>query len=216
MLFDLAGFRDLLNAVGGITLDIGKRVPIGGGSSPIKGYIEAGKNQHLDGYHALWFARSRAESSDYERMARQKCVMSAMLNQLSPSTVLTKFQGIASASKQVVKTSIPAGELGTFTDLALDAKKLPVSSFSAVPPLIHTGDPDFALIKTKVAEVIAKSESLDKEGPGGDGKTSSTPSSSKPTSSTTKKPSTSTTKKPTSSPTTPATGVDDVASICKA
>jgi len=131
--------------------------------------------------------------------------------------VLTKFQGIASASKQVVKTSIPAGELGTFTDLALDAKKLPVSSFSAVPPLIHTSDPDFALIKTLVAEVIAKSESLDKEGSGGDGKTSSTPSSSKPTSSTTtKKPSTSTTKKPTSSPTTPATGVDDVASICKA
>jgi LCP family protein required for cell wall assembly len=216
VLIDLAGFRDLLNAVGGITLDIGKRVPIGGGSSPIKGYIEAGKNQHLDGYHALWFARSRAESSDYERMARQKCVMSAMLNQLSPQTVLTKFQGIAAASKQVVKTNIPAGELGTFTDLALDAKKLPVSSFSAVPPLIHTGDPDFALIRTKVAEAIAKSESLDKHGSGGDGKTSSTPSSSKPTSSTTKKPSTGTTKKPTSSPTTPAAGVDDVASICKA
>ncbi|MEU8225969.1 LCP family protein [Kribbella sp. NPDC048915] len=216
VLIDLAGFRDLLNAVGGITLDIGKRVPIGGGSSPIKGYIEPGKNKHLDGYHALWFARSRAESSDYERMARQKCVMSAMLNQLSPQTVLTKFQGIAAASKQVVKTNIPAGELGTFTDLALDAKKLPVSSFSAVPPLIHTGNPDFALIRTKVAEAIAKSESLDKDGAGGDGKTSSTPSSSKPTSSTTKKPSTGTTKKPTKAPTTPATGVDDVASICKA
>jgi LCP family protein required for cell wall assembly len=215
VLIDLAGFRDLLNAVGGITLDIGKRVPIGGGSSPIKGYIEAGKNQHLDGYHALWFARSRAESSDYERMTRQKCVMSAMLNQLSPQTVLTKFQGIASASKEVVQTDIPAGELGTFTDLALDAKKLPVSSFSAVPPLIHTGDPDFALIRTKVAEAVAKSEALDKAGSGGDGKTSNTPRSttSKPTTSTTKKPST---PKPGSSPTTPATGVDDVASICKA
>jgi LCP family protein required for cell wall assembly len=213
VLIDLAGFRDLINAVGGLTLDIGKRVPIGGGTSPIKGYIEAGKNQHLDGYHALWFARSRAESSDYERMTRQKCVMSAMLNQLSPQTVLTKFQGIASASKQVVKTDIPAGELGTFTDLALDAKKLPVSSFSAVPPLIHTGNPDFALIRTKVSEAIAKSEALDKEGSGGDGKTSSTPRSttSKPTTSTTKKPSTSKTSTPP-----PANGVDDVASICKA
>ena len=215
VLIDLAGFRDLLNAVGGITLDVGKRVPIGGSGSPIKGYIEAGKNQHLDGYHALWFARSRAESTDYERMTRQKCVMSAMLNQLSPQTVLTKFQGIASASKQVVKTDIPAGELGTFTDLALDAKKLPVSSFSAVPPLIHTGDPDFALIRTKVAEAIGKSEALDKAGSGGDGKTSNTPRSttSKPTTSTTKKPST---PKPSSSPSKPANDVDDVASICKA
>jgi LCP family protein required for cell wall assembly len=216
VLIDLAGFRNLLNAVGGITLDIGKRVPIGGGTSPIKGYIEAGKNQHLDGYHALWFARSRAESSDYERMTRQKCVMSAMLNQLSPQTVLTKFQGIASASKEVVQTDIPAGELGTFTDLALDAKKLPVSSFSAVPPLIHTGNPDFALIRTKVAEAIAKSEALDKAGSGGDGKTSNTPSST--TSKPTKKPSTpkSPSTTATSSPTKPATGVDDVASICKA
>ncbi|WP_405056134.1 LCP family protein [Kribbella sp. NBC_01505] len=210
VLIDLAGFRDLLNAVGGITLDIGKRVPIGGGTSPIKGYIEAGKNQHLDGYHALWFARSRAESSDYERMTRQKCVMSAMLNQLSPQTVLTKFQGIASASKQVVKTSIPAGELGTFTDLALDAKKLPVSSFSAVPPLIHTGNPDFALIRTKVAQAIEKSEALDKAASSGDGKSSDTPKTT-----TTKKPSTPA-KKPTTSPTKPANDVDDVASICKA
>jgi polyisoprenyl-teichoic acid--peptidoglycan teichoic acid transferase len=219
VLIDLAGFRDLLNAVGGITLDIGKRVPIGGIGSPIKGYIEPGQNVHLDGYHALWFARSRAGSTDYERMARQKCVMSAMLNQLSPQTVLTKFQGIATASKEVVQTDIPAGALGTFTDLALDAKKLPVSSFSAVPPLIHTGDPDFALIRTKAAEAVAKSEALDKAGSGGDGKTSNTPSSpagtstSKTTHSPTKKPSTA---KPSSSPTTPANGVDDVASICKA
>jgi anionic cell wall polymer biosynthesis LytR-Cps2A-Psr (LCP) family protein len=220
VLIDLAGFRDLLNAVGGITLDIGKRVPIGGIGSPIKGYIEPGKDVHLDGYHALWFARSRAGSTDYERMARQKCVMSAMLNQLSPQTVLTKFQGIASASKEVVQTDIPAGALGTFTDLALDAKKLPVSSFSAVPPLIHTGNPDFALIRTKAAEAVAKSESLDKAGSEGDGKTSTTPSSSPVSKSTststhspTKKPSTA---KPSSSPTTPANGVDDVASICKA
>ncbi|GAA3119994.1 LCP family protein required for cell wall assembly [Kribbella aluminosa] len=218
-LIDLTGFRDLINAVGGITLDISVRVPIGGESTPIKGYIEPGKNVHLDGYHALWFARSRADSSDYARMARQKCVISAMLNQLSPQVVLTKFQGIASASKEVVQTNIPAGELGTFTDLALDAKKLPVSSFSAVPPLIKGSDPDFALIRTKVAEAIAKSESLDNDGSGGDGKTSTTPrstagrSSSAPSTSTTKKPS----KKPTSSTTTPpANGVDDVASICKA
>jgi anionic cell wall polymer biosynthesis LytR-Cps2A-Psr (LCP) family protein len=140
-------------------------------------------------------------------MTRQKCVMSAMLNQLSPQTVLTKFQGIAAASKQVVKTSIPAGELGTFTDLALDAKKLPVSSFSAVPPLIHTGNPDFDLIRTKVAQAIEKSEALDKAASEGDGKTTAPPA--------TRKPSTPA-KKPTNSPTKPANDVDDVASICKA
>jgi LCP family protein required for cell wall assembly len=212
VLIDLAGFRNLLNAVGGITLDVGKRVPIGGIGAPISGYIEPGKNQHLDGYHALWFARSRAGATDYERMTRQKCVMTAMLNQLSPQKVLTKFQGIAAASKKVVNTDIPAGELGTFTDLALDAKKLPVSSFSAVPPLIRTGNPDFDLIRTKVAEAIGKSEALDKAADDGDGKKANTPSSS----TTTRKPSTPAKPGKSSTPSKPGNDVEDVASICKA
>lgn len=208
VLIDIAGFQNLLDAVGGITLDVGKKVPIGGIGSPIKGYIQPGKNKHLDGYHAVWFARSRAGATDYERMTRQKCVMTAMLNQLSPQKVLTKFQGIASASKQVVQTDIPSGDLGTFTDLALDSKKLPVSSFSPVPPLIRTGDPDFDLVRTKVAEAIGKSEALDKAAEDGDGKKSNTPSTP------VKKPSTP--AKPGKTPTKPATDVDDVASICKA
>jgi len=209
VLIDIAGFQHLLDAVGGITVDVGKKVPIGGIGGPIKGYIQPGKNQHLDGYHAMWFARSRAGASDYERMTRQKCVMTAMLNQLSPQKVLTKFQAIASASKEVVQTNIPAGELGTFTDLALDSKKLPVSSFSPVPPLINTGDPDFDLVRTKVAEAIGKSEALDKAAQDGDGKKSNTPSSV-PTKKAT------TPAKPGSTPSKPSTDVDDVASICKA
>ncbi|ADB30657.1 cell envelope-related transcriptional attenuator [Kribbella flavida DSM 17836] len=211
VLIDIAGFQHLLNAVGGITVDVGKRVPIGGIGAPIKGYIEPGKNQHLDGYHAMWFARSRANASDYERMTRQKCVMTAMLNQLSPQKVLTKFQGIAAAGKQVVQTNIPSGELGTFTDLALDSKKLPVSSFSPVPPLIKTGDPDFDLIRSKVAEAIGKSEALDRAAGDGDGQKTDTPSSVSPS----KKPSTSPGKSGTT-PSKPSSDVDDVAQVCKA
>jgi polyisoprenyl-teichoic acid--peptidoglycan teichoic acid transferase len=209
VLIDIAGFQHLLDAVGGITIDVGKKVPIGGIGSPIKGYIQPGKNQHLDGYHAMWFARSRAEATDYERMARQKCVMTAMLNQLSPQRVLTKFQGIAAASKEVVQTDIPSGELGTFTDLALDAKKLPVSSFSPVPPLIRTGDPDFDLIRAKVTEAVARSEALDQAAEDGDGQKPGTPSSVS-----TKNPTTP--GKPGTTPTKPAPDVDDVAQVCKA
>ncbi|HYU87014.1 MAG TPA: LCP family protein [Kribbellaceae bacterium] len=203
VMIDIAGFIHLINAVGGITLDVGKRVPIGGIGGPVKGYIEPGKNQHLDGYHATWFARSREGSTDYERMLRQKCVMSAMLQQLEPRKVLTKFQGIAKASKKVVNTDIPAGDLGTFVDLALKSKKLKVSSFSPTPPLIDTGHPDFPLIRSKVAEAIAKSEAID------DAKPDSSPSKAAATPS--KKPS----SKPTGTPSKPGTDVDDVAGVCK-
>ena len=154
VLIDLRGFRDLVDAMGGLRIDVTRRVPIGGGTSPISGYIPVGK-QRLDGYHALWFARSRSGSSDYERMARQRCTMTAMLAQMDPQTVLLKFQDIATASEQVVSTDIPQSELGTLTDLALRARSQTVSSVQFVPPLIRPVRPDFALIRRTVQSALA-------------------------------------------------------------
>ncbi|GAA1839686.1 LCP family protein [Microlunatus capsulatus] len=167
-LIDLKGFEDLVDAVGGITMDVYRRVPIGGGSSKIYGYVEAGKNRHLDGREALWFARSRSDSSDYDRMVRQKCVMNAMLDQMDPATVLTNFNKIAAAGQEVVATSVPTSELGTMMDLALKAKKLPTSSLAVVPPLIQPGAPDFDVIRTAVADKIAASEAKDDPEPAPD------------------------------------------------
>ena len=161
VLIDLKGFEALVDAVGGINMDVYRKVPIGGGSTKISGYVEAGKARHLNGDEALWFARSRADSSDYDRIVRQKCVMTAMLNQLDPMTVLTKFNKIARASKQVVATDIPTSDINTMLDLAVLAKRVPVSSVAIMPPLIQPGDPDFAVVRTAVQNKIAKSEAAD-------------------------------------------------------
>lgn len=161
---DLKGFESLIDAVGGIRLDIGKRIPIGSKSGPkgVYGYIEPGKNVKLDGFHALWFARSREGASDYERMERQKCVINAMVKQLNPTTVLTKFNDIAAASEKVVATNIPSDQLGTALDLALLGRELPMSSVNFTPPLIKPVKPDFAKIREIVADKIAASEAKDR------------------------------------------------------
>jgi LCP family protein required for cell wall assembly len=156
-LIDLKGFQGLINAVGGITVDVKQRVPIGGETTKISGYINVG-TQHLTGYRALWYARSRTGSSDYARMTRQRCVMTAMLQQLNPETVLLKFNGIASASSKVIQTSIPEGDLGTFVDLAIKAKAQNVTSVQFVPPLVVPKHPDFAAIRTMVANAISVAE----------------------------------------------------------
>ena len=161
VLIDIKGFRQLVDAVGGITLDINRRVPIGGGGSPVSGWIEAGQNVHLDGFHALWFARSRHDSSDYDRMARQKCVMNAMLNQLDPMTVLTNFNKIAAAGKRILDTNIPASVINQLIELAPKARKKPVGSLALVPPLIMPGNPNFAKAHQLVAKQIAASEAMD-------------------------------------------------------
>jgi LCP family protein required for cell wall assembly len=189
VLIDLKGFQHLVDAVDGITLDVGRRVPIGGGSSRITGWIEPGKNKHLDGYHALWFARSREGSSDYERMARQRCVMTAMLQQVNPQTMLTKFRDVAKASAKVVSTDIPEADLGRFVGLGLKAKKEKVTSVQFVPPLITPAHPDFAKVRQLVASAISKSEKASPEKAGsskaGSGGTSKATSSGSAGSSTT-------------------------------
>jgi LCP family protein required for cell wall assembly len=159
-LIDLRGFRDLVDATGGVDIAVGERIPIGGVGGPVTGWIEPGR-QHLDGYETLWYARSRATSNDYSRMARQKCVMSAMLHQLDPQTVVTNFGAIAKAGKQVISTSVPASELATFVDLAVKAKSMPVSSVSFVPPKVDTSDPDWQLIRTMVSDAMDRSEGKD-------------------------------------------------------
>jgi LCP family protein required for cell wall assembly len=161
-LIDLKGFESLVDSVGGITMDVYRRVPIGGGSSKISGYVEAGKDRHLSGFEALWFARSRSDSSDYDRMVRQKCVMNAMLNQFDPITVLMRFNKIAAASQEVVATDIPASEVDTMINLALKARGLPVSSVAMMPPLINPNSPDFSLVSSTVQKRIEASEAIDR------------------------------------------------------
>ncbi|MFT3969338.1 MAG: LCP family protein [Micropruina sp.] len=167
-LIDLKGFKTLIDAVGGINVDVARKVPIGGGTDlttgkkfPIKGYIGPGKDLHLDGYHALWFARSREGSTDYERMARQKCVLNAMAKQLNPLTVVTKFQEIAKAGEEIVATDLPTSQIGTMLDLAQKGRSLPLSSVSFTPPLILPLKPDFAKIREVVQQKIAASEAAD-------------------------------------------------------
>jgi LCP family protein required for cell wall assembly len=161
---DMGGFEHLVDAVGGVTVDVRERIPIGGVGAPITGWIEPGR-QRLDGFETLWFARSRATSDDYSRMARQKCVMQAMLTQLRPRKVLSNFERIADAGKGIVHVDLPASELDTFIGLALKAKALPVATTSFVPPLVNTSDPDYELIRDTVGSAIDKAEAADEPNP---------------------------------------------------
>ena len=154
---NLQGFKDLVDAVGGVTLHVRDRIPVGGLGDDVTGYIEPGVRK-LNGHDTLWFARAREGSDDYSRMARQKCVMGAMLGQIDPKTMVTNFQDIAKATSGMVQTDLPARELGRFMQLALKARSQKVSTVSFVPPMINTGDPDIGLIQDTVQEAIARAE----------------------------------------------------------
>lgn len=174
---NLAGFSRMVDAVGGVEINVRDRIPIGGIGAPITGYIEPGQRK-LNGFETLWFARSRVSADDYSRMARQKCVMNAMLDQLSPTKVLRKFEAITKASSDLIKTDLPASELDTFAQLALKARDTPLRTVSFVPPMINTSDPDIEKIHAKVRSALEQTRdgAAKKSKPaGGPGKTRKAP-----------------------------------------
>ncbi|WP_232679519.1 LCP family protein [Nocardioides sp. R-C-SC26] len=154
---NLQGFKDLVDAVGGVTLTVRQSIPVGGLGSDVTGYIDPGTRK-LNGFETLWYARAREGSDDYSRMARQKCVMNAMLEQISPQSALRNFSQIAKASAAMISTDLPGSEVDRFISLALKARGQKISTVSLVPPLVNTSAPDIALIQTKVAEAIDRAE----------------------------------------------------------
>ncbi|WP_162891281.1 LCP family protein [Aeromicrobium sp. A1-2] len=158
VMVNLNGFKGLVNAVGGVTIDVKNRIAMFGHDDAYKNvYIEPGE-QKLDGQKALWYARSRVESDDYTRMGRQKCLMAAMAGQLSPQTVLFNATKIADSGKELLSTNIPAKELGQFADLALKSRGNKIRTVSVVPPQFNPVAPDFPAIQAAIQKAIDKSE----------------------------------------------------------
>jgi LCP family protein required for cell wall assembly len=156
VIIDMAAFSSLIDSLGGIDINVKQRLPIGGqrdDASDAKGWIEVGQ-QRMDGYLALWYARSRHLTSDYDRMRRQHEVENAVLKQMEPANVLTRFQDIASAGKKLVKTDIPGPMLSTYVELATKARKHGIEPLALVPPLVDQVRPDFAAIRTMVKTAL--------------------------------------------------------------
>ncbi len=158
---DLAGFDKFVNALGGVTVTVTERLPIGGlladGTRvPPVGYIEPG-TQLLKGDKALWYARSRRDSTDYDRMLRQRCLIGAMVRQAEPLNVLKHFQELASATKKLAQTDIPRSVL---PDLITLGDRMhsngSIRSIAFVPPVISTGNPNYARIRTLAKAALAK------------------------------------------------------------
>lgn len=163
VLVNMKGFSSLVDATGGVTMDIKEPIAMFGKDDAWKQvYIQPGE-QKLNGKEALWYGRSRVQSDDYTRMGRQKCLMQAMLQQLSPEQVVLNAGKIAKSSAQMLSTDIPASELGAFGDLALKAKDQQIATLSVVPPEYSTVTPNFEQIRADVAALVKKSERQQKK-----------------------------------------------------
>jgi LCP family protein required for cell wall assembly len=185
VMLNLNGFQDFVDALGGVTVDVHQRLPIGGSTTnkvATGGYIEKGKNQHLDGYHALWFARSRWSTGDYDRMERQRCVIGAVVDQADPLKVVKSFPAIAKALKKNLRIGIKSPDLGAWAELAQRVQKGGVTSVVFDPTVINTVNPDIPAIHELVAAAVKSTAKVKKPNTSADALPSpaASPKSAKP------------------------------------
>lgn len=200
---NLEGFTQLVDAMGGVTIDVKERVCIGckiegGVVVGTTGYIEPGV-QKLNGYRALWYSRSRAESSDgdFSRMRRQRCMVGALLNQVNPTSMLVRYPKLAKTLEDNVKVDIPQQDLKAWSELVLRIQdKDKIQSLPLTNKNIDVNKPDYAKIHAMVDEAI-------------------NPPPPAPKTSTPKKtPSSTSTTEPSSSSTTDTDELSDITATC--
>lgn len=163
VILDLKGFEQLIDAMGGIELTVrgggydGQQpLPIGGHRDAngvltgVHSYFTPGR-QHLDGWHALWYARTRAADDDTHRQARQRCVVRAIVDQVNPAEMVTKYGEIARIAQDNIYTDIPASSLGAYVELVERIQSAKMTSLPLTPEnKIFAGNPDYELVRSLV------------------------------------------------------------------
>lgn len=164
VLVDMDGFAAMIDALGGVEITVTHRLPEGGGpgntGKPVEewatGWIEPG-TQVMDGETAQWYARSRygAAAGDFDRMKRQRELQVAILDQFTPQNVATRFNEIAAAGTQLVRTDLPQDKLPEFFDLMMKAKEQQVTQIELTPENgIEEEEPDYAVVHEMVSDAL--------------------------------------------------------------
>ncbi|MDR1806934.1 MAG: LCP family protein [Propionibacteriaceae bacterium] len=159
VLINIDGATDLIDAIGGIRVNINKSIPKGDPDLGL-GFFKVGPNQWLDGEDALLYARSRKYDDDFQRGGRQRCVVKAIVDQADFTTFLTRFEAIAAAGSELITTDIPATLLPAMFDLALRVKNegtMTGLGFQDGDYGFDVTNPNFKMMAQRTAEAIEES-----------------------------------------------------------
>jgi LCP family protein required for cell wall assembly len=163
MLVDLTGFAELVDAFGGVRLDVTRPIdgplydPEGGGYEMVR--IEPGE-QVLDGGHARAYARAWYGTSDYSRMGRQRCIVASMARDADMMGLVSRLADILTVIETNTSTDIP---LETVPDLIrlsarVESEHIRVIGFDGKWRVGRTVEgaavPDVKRIRDAVREVI--------------------------------------------------------------
>lgn len=145
VMIDFEGFKEVVDSVGGIDINVPTRIV--DEAYPTENYgirtliVEAGP-QHMDGEEALAYARTRNADSDDQRRQRQLLVIHALFDKGQQLGTITRVADIITAVSGAVQTSFHWDQQLALASLALDMEESQVSMKTIQQPLVQPGTSD--------------------------------------------------------------------------
>ncbi len=173
VLVDMAGFVDLVDALGGIdvyaweVMDVAYS-PARPGEDPVSVVIPEPGYYHLNGHQALAYMRNRDVGQDAARMRRARCTIRALAAQADMDRLTLRFPQIVDALTSSTTTNMPLVYLPDLMEAlaSLDAEDIATAAFAeayGTEVIVEAGgyiktvvDPE--LVQAKVRSVLAAVE----------------------------------------------------------
>lgn len=130
VLVDIRAFERMIDAVGGVDIDVEKRMYYEDPWDEDGGLVidlQPGE-QHLDGQHAMQYVRFRDEEGDIGRVARQQKFLQALLDRVASPEVIPHLGTIVNELTSVIKTDIETGDLVRYVTMLPEIKAHGVAS----------------------------------------------------------------------------------------
>ncbi len=158
VLVDMEGFVDTIDLFGGIDVHVTEWIndrikPIVSGGPHIDIIVQPG-DYHFDGLTSLGYVRARAESSDYHRMTRQRCVVEALIDQSSPAEVLSNYSALTDIISDHITTDIPLDRLDELIVLGRDLDTARIVTVNFIPPEFPRGRAPVAQVREAIVKAL--------------------------------------------------------------
>ena len=166
IIVNIAGFKRIVDAVGGLDIDVEKRMYYSDPWDDDGGLfidLQPGM-QHLDGKTAIQYVRYRDEEGDIGRVERQQHFLRALLDQLASPGVIPRIPGIIQSVSNAVKSDLSTAEMLNLAKIIKDAKAQGLQSYMVPGKPAYIEDisywlPDIVAVRQHMAQVLGASAS---------------------------------------------------------
>lgn len=147
-MIDLTGFKEMVDIVGGVDVAVDcaiRNLPLIGAELPTAArrvdedgnYVLDVGYYHLSGPEALWYARARDNSSDFDRGRRQQQILRAVWRKARDSGQLANLPGLWNEGIQLVETNLAFEDMLGLLPIGLNLDPSMIENF-ALTRTYHT------------------------------------------------------------------------------